>query len=192
MSDDVAELKQKLAEIERRTALWLAMLAVLILVFLAAWIASSLWMKARLEARVEKAEKAAAEAAEKMGKALAEKRRTVEAESFVIRDSSGKKWASFGLGGTMTSGAGLGFYDANGVERTLIGSGSLVMSGPEQKKEEKRAVLLTAGDDGPALFLTERDGRSLFSAWVSERSRPIILAGAPVTVSTGKTKTAKP
>ncbi len=192
MSDEVMELRRKIAEIERKTALWLSMLAALLLVFLAAWIASSLWMKARLEARVAKAEKAAEEAAEKTGKALAEKRETVEAENFLVRDASGRIRASLGLDGTMKSGASLSFYDANGVERTLIGSGSLVMSVPEQKKEEKRAISLTAGDDGPALFLTERDGRSLFSAWVSERRRPLILASAPVTVLTGKTKTATP
>lgn len=188
MSDDVTELRQKLAEIERKTTIWLSMLAVLLVVFLATWIASSLWMKASLEARVERAEKAA----ERIGKAPAEKSKTLEAERFVVRDASGKLWASFGLGGTMKSEASLGFYDPNGVERTLIGSGLLVMSVPEQRKEEKRAVSLTAGDDGPAFFLTERDGRSLFSAWVSERRRPLILASTPVTVLTGKTKTVTP
>ncbi|MFI5180688.1 MAG: hypothetical protein ACHQPI_04805 [Thermoanaerobaculia bacterium] len=188
MSDDVTELRQKLAEIERKTAIWLSMLAVFILVFLAAWIASSLWMMARLQARVEKAEKAL----EKTGMAPAEKRETVEAESFVVRDASGRIWASFGLGETMNSGARLAFYDANRVERTRIGPGLLGMSVPGQKKEEKEAVSLAAGEDGPALFLTDRDGKSLFSAWVSERRRPIILAGTPVTVPTGKTKKVRP
>ncbi len=191
MNDDVTELRQKLAEIERKTALWLSMLAVLILVFLAAWIASSLWMKARLEARVERAEKAAAEAAEKMEKAFAGKRSTVEAENFVVRDSSGRVRASFGLGETTESGASLGFYEANGEQRTLLRPALLEMSVPGQKKEEKKAVSLAAGEDGPALFLTERDGKTLFSAWVSERTRPLILASTPVTVLTEKTKTGK-
>lgn len=191
MSDDATELRQKLADIERKTALWLSMLAVLILVFLTAWVASSLWMKARLEARVEKAEKAAAEAAEMMEKALSGKRATVEAENFVVRDASGRIRASFGLGETKESAASLGFYDANGAQRTWIGSASFEMSVPGQKKEEKRAVSITAGEDGPAFFLTERDGSSLFSAWNSELSRPLILASTPVTVPTGKTKTPK-
>ncbi len=191
MSDEVAELKQKLADIERKTALWLSMLAVLILVFLATWIASSLWMKARLEARVERAEKAAQLAEEKTGKALAGKRETVEAESFVVRDASGRVRATFGLGEALEGGASVGFFDENGQERTRIGPGLLVMSLPGQKKEEKRAVSLTADEEGPALFLTERGGKALLSAWISERSRPLILVGTPVTVVAEKPKTTK-
>ena len=192
MSDDVAELKKKLAEIERRTVIGLSILAALLLVFLAAWIASSLWLKARLEARVERAEKAARAAEERIGKARAGRPEIVEAESFVVKDLSGHVRASFGVGGTTEDGASLAFFDASGQERTRIEAGLLQMSEPGQKKDEKRAVSLTADDDGPALFLTERDGKTLLSAWISERSRPLVLSGAPVTVVGGKAKAGKP
>ena len=98
MNDGMEELRRTVELIERKTAIWRSQVGVLLLVFLAGWVASSLWMRASLEARLTKAESALALRVEKTERAFAEKRKTVEAEAFIVRNAEGKKLASFGHG----------------------------------------------------------------------------------------------
>jgi len=131
-NDEVEDLKKKLDHIERKTAIWRSQVMVLLLVFLAGWIASFFWMKGHLEARAGKTEKA-----------FAEGRKTVEAENFVVRDASGKKLASFGVAtgaGKVSSfhenfqagSACLEIYDRTGVGRVDLGGRGLALFGPDE------------------------------------------------------------
>ena len=156
MTDEMTELKRRLDEIERKTAIWRSQVVVFLLVFVVGWIASALWMKARLEARAEKTERA-----------FAEKRKTVEAENFVVRDASGKKWASFGMNGTRKDqeGASVGFYDEKNAELTRIVAQEIMMFTPDKNP----AVLLMGDEALSGIFLIGRDeSESAFAAWVEK------------------------
>jgi len=97
MGDDLLDLKRKLEEIERKTAIWRSQVMVLLLVFVAGWIASALWMTARIEARVGKTEArvAGAEArAAKAATATPVAPKVIEAQAFVLKTEAGLEIAS--------------------------------------------------------------------------------------------------
>jgi len=90
MTDELTELRHKLDEVERKTAIWRSQVMVLVLVFVAGWIVSAIWARvsgerraATIESRLSKVEAGAS----KMPK-------VVEAQAFVLRTEDGRELAS--------------------------------------------------------------------------------------------------
>ena len=109
MSDEATDLRRKLDEIERKTAIWRSQMTVLLLTFVAGWIASAVWANARI-ARVE----ANALRASKI----------VEAQAFVLKTEDGKEIASLRKTGNSARLSLTG--DRNIFESTLSDDGLVI------------------------------------------------------------------
>ncbi len=131
MSDEIEELKRRLEVAERKAAIWRSQVLVILLMCVVGWVGSYFWMRDD----------------------LLQKRRTLEAEQFVVRDSSGKTWASFGIGseGKGTDTAYLRLFNDLGVEAVRLAPGQVVMFRPDRSV----GVMLLSNDSSSAIHLTE-------------------------------------
>jgi len=157
MSDELDELRKTVELIERKTSIWRSQVLVLLGVFLTGWIASSLWMRATIEARVEKTERA-----------FAEKRKTVEAERFVVRGSTGKTLAVLGPQEKTSERMGnlvrLTFSDEKGVEEMNLFGGGLQLYRPNGHM----AAFLMSVENSTGIAIMDTSGLSKLGLWVED------------------------
>ena len=154
MSEDMTELRQKVAEIERKTAIWRSQVAVLLLVFLAGWFASSLWMKARLEARVTTVEG-------RVGNVEADaikKAKVVESQAFVLKTEDGREIASL-----RKKGPSARLELKSDVLSMTVSDDSLVICDLRPKSAAELALVPEGYEDIFASIIADKKGHLSFS-----------------------------